>query len=109
MTELKRCPFCGGDAELFDEYWIDVHYAYVMCKTCETISDTCDTKERAIELWNTRPSPWHTGTPTEEGWYLIKYVIGKKGEEQICYRTENYKYSPYCTFKNMEWQKIQEK
>lgn len=19
------------------------------------------------------PSPWHTGTPTEEGWYLIKY------------------------------------
>lgn len=53
-------------------------------------------------------NPWHTGTPTEEGWYLIKFVIGKKGEEEVCYRTEKYKPSLYCSFDNMKWQKIEE-
>jgi len=51
-------------------------------------------------------NPWRTGEPTEAGWYLIKYKVGKNGE-RTCYRTEEYELTPHCTFKNMEWQKIE--
>ena len=57
MSELKCCPFCGGEARLYSfhsqtiktykEYW-------VKCK-----NDCCQTKnfrseEKAVEQWNTR-------------------------------------------------------
>jgi len=31
-----------------------------------------------------KPSPWHTGKPTEEGWYLIKI----KSDDEIIYDTD---------------------
>lgn len=88
MTELKPCPFCGGKAEIerslptgFDgEEWY-----YIYCSRAkESRGNKChanpviskageNAKERVIEAWNTRPNPWHTGTPTDEGWYLVAY------------------------------------
>ena len=81
MTELKRCPFCGGEAEysMIDSsstipFGTINHF--VTCKNhcLEGLYSRGNTKEEAIEAWNTRPNPWHTGTPTEEGEYLVQHL-----------------------------------
>ena len=79
MTELKPCPFCGGEAVVVEEYLSEEADAsadeityFVSCGLCASRTDNYATKKRAIEAWNNRPNPWHTGTPTEEGWYLVK-------------------------------------
>jgi len=63
MTELKPCPFCGGDAELKEkEYATAGHkkWAYVRCKVCEATSNYFSenlaycANEKAIEAWNRR-------------------------------------------------------
>lgn len=78
MTELKRCPFCGGEAGIIK--YMDGTYC-VECKNdnCNMIAMTvlADTEARAVEIWNTRPNPWHTGTPTEEGEYVVETWTGK--------------------------------
>ena len=45
-------------------------------------------------------SKWHTGTPTEEGWYLVKYPL--------IYETEYYEPNKKCEFVDYMWQKIAE-
>ena len=48
MSELKRCPFCGGEAKLMDNgHW-------VWCQHCLVESAYYDTREEAIKAWNTR-------------------------------------------------------
>ena len=73
MTKLKPCPFCGGEAYIAhrrdERFW---NY-YCGCVDCGVETLGHDRKKEAIEAWNRRPSPWHTGTPTEEGWYLVQY------------------------------------
>lgn len=49
MAELKKCPFCGGEAEIV-EYTI----FWVTCKECAAETKDFDTKEEAIEAWNRR-------------------------------------------------------
>ena len=60
MSELKRCPFCGGEARLQK---INKHGAYyVICKTCgcrtpkyqHRFTSKEERQEDAIEAWNTR-------------------------------------------------------
>ena len=72
MTEkLKPCPFCGGKAKLFNIY--DCYS--VICQNCDSKTDDfLHDKYGAIKAWNKRPSTWHTGTPTEEGWYLVQHL-----------------------------------
>ena len=68
MTEkLKPCPFCGGKA-MYATY---KNFKYIRCRNCNSVSDFYKTIEESENAWNKRPSPWHTGTPTEEGWYLL--------------------------------------
>lgn len=76
MTELKPCPFCGGEATLVEDIFNDRLYNYVICSNddCDANTGRCDTEDEAITKWNNRTSSWHTGTPTEEGWYLLKMV-----------------------------------
>ena len=60
MTELRKCPFCGGEAILkeneYDDYYIKRYYT-VHCTECSgSVGNTnsCLTREEAIEAWNKR-------------------------------------------------------
>lgn len=80
MTELKPCPFCNGNAK-WDKDWQAVVCTNCGASTRHSILVTRKKKE-AIEAWNRRAeikgkegkiSPnWHTGTPTENGYYLLR-------------------------------------
>lgn len=67
MSELKRCPFCGGEAEIRVNHERIGNEGYktkqVICKSChlQTEPKICDgyynkyyTDEEAVEAWNTR-------------------------------------------------------
>ena len=83
---LKPCPFCGGEAEIVKDYstFSELYYK-AQCKRCSAsvivYADATRTDEynetEVAEKWNNRPNPWHTGTPTEDGEYLVicQYVI----------------------------------
>ena len=52
MAELKPCPFCGGEAEL---WWNGIRQCHeVRCKQCSARGGYCDGMEDAIEAWNKR-------------------------------------------------------
>lgn len=48
-TELKPCPFCGGNAEMksYTMFW-------VVCDDCLSETTVYSTEEEAIEAWNRR-------------------------------------------------------
>ena len=50
MPELKACPFCGGDAEVYEEE----EWFYVRCFDCWAQTDGIDTEIGAIDAWNRR-------------------------------------------------------
>ena len=71
MTELKPCPFCGGEAVLknneygcgvydpetlavIDSFDAEANTFWVECEECFAMSNGCDTEEEAIEAWNRR-------------------------------------------------------
>jgi len=104
MTKLKPCPFCSGEA-YYDRDWRDVQ-----CRVCNArVSNNFQSKREAIEAWNTRPNPWHTGTPSEEGWYLL---CVKTVEDEIVYDTdifENGEWRYETVYrKYLKWKKIEE-
>ena len=56
-TELKRCPFCDGEAHLADS--IDTSrmsgiFYYGICGKCQGKNGPYLIKEKAIEAWNKR-------------------------------------------------------
>jgi len=57
MTDhtLLPCPFCGGEAHLFDGYWVEC--TKCGCQTPETF------EEVAISAWNRRTPPAAVETP----------------------------------------------
>jgi Lar family restriction alleviation protein len=52
MKKIKRCPFCGGKAEVFINNSI---YAYsILCTECYAESCRKHNEEDALILWNSR-------------------------------------------------------
>ena len=55
MTDLKPCPFCGGEAAEDEEDQRFTRYPYyVECHNCGARSDEWKTKKEAIDAWNRR-------------------------------------------------------
>ena len=65
MENLKKCPFCGGEAEIESEYcWNPSFYNpdgrsgetlyYAKCKKCIATTKLFVNKEGAIQAWNRR-------------------------------------------------------
>lgn len=58
MSELKPCPFCGGEAKV---YWLDYEEAWFAgCGNngCHVWPHIChNTEAEAIEAWNRRYEP----------------------------------------------------
>ena len=53
MKELKKCPFCGGEAVVeMDESWY--WYWEAHCVNCSVTLGYFETREEAIKVWNTR-------------------------------------------------------
>ena len=53
MEELKKCPFCGGEAEIYKSFDYVSKYR-VECTKCEMYSQNYNKLEEAIEAWNSR-------------------------------------------------------
>lgn len=60
MSEtLKPCPFCLSLNLLDLQVADDPHSRWqVVCEDCSAQGPDADTKEKAAELWNRRPSGW---------------------------------------------------
>lgn len=58
MTELRRCPFCGGEAEVWVSNVTD--RAVIYCKVCDA-QIMKPNEQEAIEAWNRRV-PQRTAT-----------------------------------------------
>jgi hypothetical protein len=57
-SELKACPFCGGDAEHLTQRWgaPPRNYHSVKCSRCGIWQDSrSDDAAEAAAIWNTRP------------------------------------------------------
>ena len=57
MSELKPCPFCGGN-DLHKEKFLDlVGWIYrIYCKYCGARAESLADMETAVKRWNTRPA-----------------------------------------------------
>ena len=53
MTELKKYPFCGGEAKIMGVGRDDI-CKFVYCGECLAETRGCDTEKEAIEAWNRR-------------------------------------------------------
>lgn len=53
LAELKKCPFCGGEAILY-KYFDFVNKHRVECTNCDMHTPVYITKEKAVEVWNRR-------------------------------------------------------
>ena len=71
MAELKPCPFCGGEADIYDyETEHDIYDSYTLgyvdteiitkyvcvCPACGASGAEQTSEEEAIEAWNRRVS-----------------------------------------------------
>lgn len=54
MSELKRCPFCGGEAELIKRKSNFPYIHGVWCIGCKCRTSFEKSEEIAIEKWNNR-------------------------------------------------------
>ena len=59
MTDILRpCPFCGGEADVQQSENFGDNRGMVLCLTCLSCSNDCDTWQEAIAAWNTRHDGW---------------------------------------------------
>lgn len=58
MEELKKCPFCGGKADIYEgeqDFLIYKQKCYsVFCKSCHCTTQYERTEKEAIDNWNNR-------------------------------------------------------
>lgn len=52
MSELKPCPFCGGEAHIVQ--WSNKYDAVCQNRECDVFLDCYASYEQAVNAWNTR-------------------------------------------------------
>jgi Lar family restriction alleviation protein len=59
MIELKKCPFCGGEATVgANEYYDGANTFYIYCTSCGVQQMTTKIRtDEAIAAWNRRAKP----------------------------------------------------
>ena len=84
MGELKPCPFCGWEAEVYDyEYGIDPAVAYgCKCEQCGIAMSGYDSYSEAIEAWNTRHERTCHNAGREYGYQLV-FMCSECGELDV--------------------------
>ncbi len=101
-TDLKPCPFCGGEAKLYSIGTGSPHYGHyhqVVCQGCLTASGAYWSGEQsAIDAWNTRYERTcydRNASAREHGAYLFMWRCSNCDES---YDTEMSKpnYCPNC-------------
>lgn len=113
MSEkLKPCPFCDGDDIEFipADIIAGTQYWRIFCYGCGCTQTPISSKNEAIEEWNKRANPWHTGTPTEDGDYLLITKI-----MNLRYDVAHYKDGKFMSYHDyyfnseyiIAWQKIE--
>ena len=90
MTELNRCPYCGGGAGktlnrkgnvyLSEIYCLD-KYSDSKVKKCKVMPHVVmsaniaeEAEKAAIDAWNGREGYWNPVNPDKEGRYLVKFA-----------------------------------
>lgn len=85
MSELKPCPFCGGEARVNTLEWVGGYTATALCKNEPNFhyikawdEDEKKAVERITEAWNMRAGEgtrWHElfGTPARAARTLAKH------------------------------------
>lgn len=64
MSNLKKCPFCRGEAKIYGYY-------FIQCTKCGVSTLTHTDRESAINTWNTR-IPTVEAEPVYGEWIKIK-------------------------------------
>ena len=77
MTELKPCPFCGGEPYNVPQTCSysaigQQHFYRVLCKNCAADTPPQSTPDAAIVFWNTRATPRTDGDDGE----LVELLLG---------------------------------
>ena len=58
-SELNPCPFCGGEAGIYDEPSVELncvmHHAY--CRSCDAHHGLDENRDKAAYVWNMRHTP----------------------------------------------------
>ena len=85
MSELKRCPFCGGEAKIDKTI---ANTVSVECTVCHASSRMIlctegDIEQKAIEAWNTRKPMQNIVERLEKELEMTEWI---EFEERITYR-----------------------
>lgn len=74
MSELKPCPFCGGESKLETEAPLCLILHWVRCSRCGAITAKHPNKEKVIKEWNdiTRGQAMKTPNEIKQG---LKFCI----------------------------------
>ena len=113
MTRGEYYKRIGQDIDLMNLFGVDLDEE-ITIEDCIASFNILNNAHKILNsahkevLNEIRKTCWHTGTPTEEGWYLQRI----KSKNKISYDTDYYengdwKYS--CVFREIvAWQKIEE-
>lgn len=85
MSDLKRCPFCGGEAKICGYY-------FIQCVKCGSSTLTHTNRESAINTWNTR-FPTVEAKPVVHGEWIDtcpEYHIGTRSNAYKCSNCGDY-------------------
>lgn len=79
MSELKACPFCGGEAKI--NMGDGISSSFVYCISCGASANNYLSTLQAIKAWNTRPPELERLDVDRAMIWLEKYLEMYKGGE----------------------------